>query len=105
MVVAYALGALGTLTLLFFMGWTFWTGIGLWGNNIPVAWAFAITNFVWWIGIGHAGTFISAILLLVRAAVAHLDQSLRGGDDSVRGHPGGPVPDPPPRTARGSFTG
>jgi molybdopterin-containing oxidoreductase family membrane subunit len=40
-------------------------GIGLWGNNIPVAWAFAIINFVWWIGIGHAGTFISAILLLL----------------------------------------
>ena len=37
----------------------------LWGNNIPVAWAFAIINFVWWIGIGHAGTFISAILLLL----------------------------------------
>jgi len=40
------------------------TGIGAWGNNIPVAWAFGIINFVWWIGIGHAGTFISAILLL-----------------------------------------
>jgi Ni/Fe-hydrogenase subunit HybB-like protein len=40
-------------------------GIGTWGNNIPVAWAFAITNFVWWIGIGHAGTFISAFLLLL----------------------------------------
>ena len=39
-------------------------GIGSWGNNIPVAWAFGITNFVWWIGIGHAGTLISAILLL-----------------------------------------
>lgn len=39
-------------------------GIGVWGNNIPVAWAYDITNFVWWIGIGHAGTFISAILLL-----------------------------------------
>jgi len=39
-------------------------GIGAWGNNIPVAWAFDITNFVWWIGIGHAGTLISAILLL-----------------------------------------
>ena len=44
---------------------TVFTGIGLWGNNIPVAWAFAIINFVWWIGIGHAGTFISAILLLL----------------------------------------
>jgi molybdopterin-containing oxidoreductase family membrane subunit len=46
---------------------TFSVGIGAWGNNIPVAWAFAITNFVWWIGIGHAGTLISAILLLFRA--------------------------------------
>src|SRR6185503_17590097 len=41
------------------------TGIGTWGVNVPVAWAFGITNFVWWIGIGHAGTFISAILLLL----------------------------------------
>jgi Ni/Fe-hydrogenase subunit HybB-like protein len=41
-------------------------GIGVWGNNIPAAWAFDITNFVWWIGIGHAGTLISAILLLLR---------------------------------------
>jgi Ni/Fe-hydrogenase subunit HybB-like protein len=40
-------------------------GVGIWGINIPVAWGFAITNFVWWIGIGHAGTFISAILLLL----------------------------------------
>jgi Ni/Fe-hydrogenase subunit HybB-like protein len=44
--------------------YTLVTGIGVWGNNIPVAWAFGITNFVWWIGIGHAGTFISAFLLL-----------------------------------------
>ncbi len=42
------------------------TGIGIWGNNIPVGWAFDIINFVWWIGIGHAGTLISAILLLLR---------------------------------------
>ena len=41
-------------------------GIGIWGVNIPVAWGFAIANFVWWIGIGHAGTLISAILLLLR---------------------------------------
>lgn len=41
-------------------------GVGTWGNNIPVAWAFGITNFVWWIGIGHAGTLISAILLLLQ---------------------------------------
>jgi molybdopterin-containing oxidoreductase family membrane subunit len=43
-------------------------GIGIWGNNQPVAWAFGITNFVWWIGIGHAGTLISAILLLLKQA-------------------------------------
>ncbi len=41
-------------------------GVGIWGLNIPVAWGFAIINFVWWIGIGHAGTLISAILLLLR---------------------------------------
>src|SRR5437868_8566152 len=41
-------------------------GIGLWGVNVPVAWGVAILNFVWWIGIGHAGTLISAILLLLR---------------------------------------
>ena len=41
-------------------------GIGIWGNNIPVGWAFDIINFVWWIGIGHAGTLISAILLLLK---------------------------------------
>jgi molybdopterin-containing oxidoreductase family membrane subunit len=56
--------AAGTLVLGAAMLYTFAAGIGVWGNNIPVAWAFAITNFVWWIGIGHAGTFISAILLL-----------------------------------------
>ena len=40
-------------------------GVGVWGLNVPVAWGFAIINFVWWIGIGHAGTLISAILLLL----------------------------------------
>jgi len=42
------------------------TGVGIWGINIPIGWGFAIVNFVWWIGIGHAGTLISAILLLLR---------------------------------------
>src|SRR5258705_5902950 len=41
-------------------------GIGLWGVNVPVAWGMDILNFVWWIGIGHAGTLLSAILLLLR---------------------------------------
>lgn len=41
-------------------------GVGVWGLNVPVGWGFAIVNFVWWIGIGHAGTLISAILLLLK---------------------------------------
>ena len=41
-------------------------GVGIWGINIPVGWGFAIVNFVWWVGIGHAGTLISAFLLLLR---------------------------------------
>ncbi len=54
MLLFYAVGAVVTI------------GIGLWGVNVPVGWGFAIINFVWWIGIGHAGTLISAILLLLR---------------------------------------
>ncbi len=58
--------AFGLLQLL--MGaatWLIIKGVGIWGINIPVGWGFAIVNFVWWIGIGHAGTLISAILLLL----------------------------------------
>ena len=47
------------------ISYMFVRGIGVWGVNVPIAWGFAIVNFVWWIGIGHAGTFISAILLLL----------------------------------------
>jgi len=46
--------------------WLLIKGVGIWGINIPVGWGFAIVNFVWWIGIGHAGTLISAILLLLK---------------------------------------
>ncbi len=55
-----------TLLLLVSLTYLVTKGIGIWGNNVPVGWAFDITNFVWWIGIGHAGTLISAILLLLR---------------------------------------
>jgi molybdopterin-containing oxidoreductase family membrane subunit len=48
------------------LGYTFYYGIGMWGNNVPVGWGFDIINFVFWIGIGHAGTLISAILYLFR---------------------------------------
>jgi molybdopterin-containing oxidoreductase family membrane subunit len=48
------------------LGYTFYYGIGMWGNNNPVGWGFDIVNFVFWVGIGHAGTLISAILFLLR---------------------------------------
>ena len=48
------------------MIYTVTTGIGTWGLNKTVGWAWDITNFVWWVGIGHAGTLISAVLLLFR---------------------------------------
>ncbi len=52
--------------LCYAIGYLLLRGIGIWGVNVPIAWAFAIVNFVWWIGIGHAGTLISAILLLLK---------------------------------------
>jgi Ni/Fe-hydrogenase subunit HybB-like protein len=60
-------GAFGlTMMLLFALSYLLVKGVGIWGINIPNGWGFAIVNFVWWIGIGHAGTLISAILLLLR---------------------------------------
>ncbi len=55
-----------TLVLFIQLGYLFWEGIGIWGLNNPVGWGWAIVNFVWWVGIGHAGTLISAILFLLR---------------------------------------
>ncbi|MBC8103705.1 MAG: polysulfide reductase NrfD [Cytophagales bacterium] len=60
------LGFIGLNFMLLAITWLLLQGIGIWGNNIPVAWSWDIVNFVWWIGIGHAGTLISAILLLMR---------------------------------------
>ncbi len=60
--IAFAL----TMMMLFAISYLVVKGTGIWGINIPVGWGFAIVNFVWWIGIGHAGTLISAILLLLR---------------------------------------
>jgi molybdopterin-containing oxidoreductase family membrane subunit len=56
----------GAMMLLVAVTWLFLVGVGIWGITQPVAWGFAIINFVWWIGIGHAGTLISAILLLFK---------------------------------------
>src|SRR5215813_4492192 len=54
------------LLLMYAITYLLAVGVGIWGIDMPVAWGFAIVNFVWWIGIGHAGTLISAILLLLR---------------------------------------
>jgi Ni/Fe-hydrogenase subunit HybB-like protein len=60
---AVAFSLLGMMTVA--IGWLIIKGTGIWGINIPIGWGFAIVNFVWWIGIGHAGTLISAILFLL----------------------------------------
>ncbi len=63
-----ALGAALSLLMILFgsIGFLIWEGVGVWGLNNPVGWGWAIINFVWWVGIGHAGTLISAILFLLR---------------------------------------
>src|SRR5260370_32743585 len=63
-IVAVAVAIVGMLNTA--IGYLFVRGTGIWGINIPIGWGFAIVNFVWWIGIGHAGTVISAILLLFK---------------------------------------
>src|SRR5512137_598744 len=64
----FAIAVAFSLTMVLFgaVGYLLLKGTGIWGVNIPVGWGWAIINFVWWIGIGHAGTLISAILLLLR---------------------------------------
>ncbi|MGE3808524.1 MAG: hydrogenase, partial [Gemmataceae bacterium] len=62
----FAIGFLLVNVLFASIVWLLAYGVGVWGINVPVAWGFAIVNFVWWVGIGHAGTLISAILLLLK---------------------------------------
>jgi molybdopterin-containing oxidoreductase family membrane subunit len=64
--VAFGITFALVMVLTYAIGYLLAKGVGIWGVNVPVAWGFAIVNFVWWIGIGHAGTFISAFLLLLR---------------------------------------
>ncbi|HEY7161782.1 MAG TPA: NrfD/PsrC family molybdoenzyme membrane anchor subunit [Acidobacteriota bacterium] len=64
--IGFGISFLLLMGMIFTMMELFFVGIGVWGVNVPVGWGFAIINFVWWIGIGHAGTLISAILLLLR---------------------------------------
>src|SRR5579862_12458 len=65
-ILGFAVSFLLVMVLLVAVTYLFVTGVGIWGINIPIGWGFAIVSFVWWIGIGHAGTLISAILLLLR---------------------------------------
>lgn len=65
-VVAFIIAVSGLALYVFCVAWTIWFGIGSWNLNRTIGWGWDITNFVWWIGIGHAGTLISAILLLFR---------------------------------------
>ena len=65
-VFGFGLALIGVMILTATIGKLLLVGVGIWGINHPVGWGFDILNFVWWIGIGHAGTLISAILLLLR---------------------------------------
>ena len=64
--IALAVSLSGILLLKSMLAYLFWEGVGIWGLNNPVGWGYAIVNFVFWVGIGHAGTLISAILFLFR---------------------------------------
>src|ERR1700748_50063 len=64
--IGFSVGAIGVMLLTATIAQLLFVGVGIWGINHPVGWGFDILNFVWWIGIGHAGTLISAILLLLR---------------------------------------
>ncbi len=63
---AFSVASLGVVLLLTMLAYQVWNGVGVWGNNQPVAWGWPIVNFVFWVGIGHAGTLISAVLFLFR---------------------------------------
>ena len=89
--------AFSLMLLLFYsIGYLLMKGVGIWGLNIPVGWGFAIINFVWWVGIGHAdlGHFAASA-----PGLAHVDQPFRRGDDPVRRGLRGAVPATAPRTA------
>ena len=64
--IAFIISGMLALNLAAMVGYLVWEGTGIWGLNIPVSWGWAIVNFVFWVGIGHAGTLISAILFLMR---------------------------------------
>jgi molybdopterin-containing oxidoreductase family membrane subunit len=65
-IIGFAISYCLVMLFLASVAWLFSEGVGIWGIQVPVGWGFAIVNFVWWVGIGHAGTLISAILLLLK---------------------------------------
>ena len=105
MFIGFACAFLLVNVLLVAVTWLFIRGVGIWGIVIPIAWGFAIVNFVWWIGIGHAGTLISAILLLLkqdwRTSINRFSEAMTLFAVACAGH----VSDPAPGAARGSPTG
>ena len=64
--IAISISSSMLLMMVAMIGWLVWDGIGIWGVSVPVGWGWAIVNFVFWVGIGHAGTLISAVLFLFR---------------------------------------
>ena len=64
--IGFGISGFFALVLLVSIAYLFWEGTGIWGLNNPIGWGWAIVNFVFWVGIGHAGTLISAILFLFR---------------------------------------
>ena len=89
------------MAFLYATAYLFAKGVGIWGTTIPIGWAFPIVNFVWWVGIGHAGTLISAILLLLQSGLADQHQPFCRGDDAVRRRLRGLVPIAAPGAAVG----
>ncbi|MGK2857293.1 MAG: NrfD/PsrC family molybdoenzyme membrane anchor subunit [Thermoanaerobaculia bacterium] len=65
-ILGFGIAFIFVMMMMYAIAWLLMWGVGVWGLNNPVAWGFDITNFVWWVGIGHAGTLISAILLLLK---------------------------------------
>ena len=96
-IIGLLIGLAGSARCSWRIGYLVLKGIYIWGNNVPVGWAFDIINFVWWIGIGHAGTLISAILMLFKQQWRMSISALRRSDDDLRGGLRGALPAAPHR--------
>ena len=81
--IAFTISLIAFLWGLGCITYTIGTGIGAWGLNKNIGWAWDITNFVWWVGIGHAGTLISAVLLLFRQRWRMAINRSCGSDDYI----------------------